>query len=351
MSQPHRPVLEINIHTYPHHTMGFEKEKKSVPRSERKAKKRKAEDAIPDVPEDYADEEPVEEKSSKKRKHTEDDEAKPEKKSKKEKKDKVEKDADVEMKEVEKDDDDKAQDGEEGPRLSKKERKALRKAKEAAEKAANPLPEGAPLETETSKKEASDKKTDDSAKATPAAGAKPVRLDADGNPIKKKNNRNREKKRLAAAALAASGEKAPPRFIVFVGNLPYTATKEKIEKHFAAVHPKSVRHLTDKATGKSRGTAFVEFEGYDHMKTALRTMHHTTFEDGTKEGRKINVELTAGGGGNTKDRKAKIYEKNHKLTEQRTRKIGEEEKQKLEKRGIPAADQSGIHPSRRARVA
>lgn len=268
--------------------MGFEKEKKSVPRSERKAKKRKAEDAIPDVPEDYAEEEPVEEvKSSKKRKHTEDDESKPEKKSRKEKK--AEKNDDAEMNEAENDDKD-AQDGEEGPRLSKKERKALRKAKEAAEKAANPPVEGAPLETDTSKKEASDKKTD--AESKPAPVAKPVRLDADGNPIKKKNNRNREKKRLAAAALAASGEKAPPRFIVFVGNLPYTATKEKIEQHFASVHPKSVRHLTDKATGKSRGTAFVEFEGYDHMKTALRTMHHTQFDDGSKEGRRINVELT-----------------------------------------------------------
>ena len=60
---------------------------------------------------------------------------------------------------------------------------------------------------------------------------------------------------------------------------------------------------------------------------------------------------SAGGGGNTKDRKAKIYEKNHKLTEQRTRKIGEEEKQKSEKRAMPVEDVSGIHPSRRARVA
>ena len=55
-------------------------------------------------------------------------------------------------------------------------------------------------------------------------------------------------------------------------------------------------------------------------------------------------------------------EKNEKLSEQRTRKIGEEEKQKLEKRTgvkvdtLPGAkatkeDKEGIHPSRRARVA
>lgn len=79
-------------------------------------------------------------------------------------------------------------------------------------------------------------------------------------------------------------------------------------------------------------------------------------------GRKLIVEYSAGGGGNTKERKAKIVEKNEKLAEQRTRKIGEEEKQKLEKRtGVkvdtPAGakatkeDKEGIHPSRRARVA
>lgn len=79
-------------------------------------------------------------------------------------------------------------------------------------------------------------------------------------------------------------------------------------------------------------------------------------------GRKLTVPYSAGGGGNTKERKAKIVEKNEKLAEQRTRKIGEEEKLKLEKRtgvkvdtpaGVKATkeDKEGIHPSRRARVA
>jgi nucleolar protein 6 len=87
------------------------------------------------------------------------------------------------------------------------------------------------------------------------------------------------------------------------------------------------------------------------MKTCLKTYHHSEFDDKKSPARKINVELTAGGGGNTKARKGKIAEKNSKLTEQRTRRIGEEEKQKLVKRGVPEEDQSGIHPSRRARVA
>ena len=287
------------IHPHQHQsittaTMGFEKEKKSVPRSERKAKKRKAEDAIPDVPEDYAEEQLDEQVKTKKRK-ADAEEPKKEKKSKKSKPE--EKTEDFEMTEAApaKEDKEEGSDGEsqdpDAPRLSKKERKALRKAKEAAERLANPPVEGEAL-VEKSIAPKTDEKAEKPAKPEPRS-AKPIPLDANGNPVKKKNNRNREKKRLAAAALAASGEKAPPRFIVFVGNLPFNATKETVEKHFGSVHPKSVRYLTDKVTKKGKGAAFVEFEGYDHMKTALRTMHHTEFDAGDgREKRKINVELT-----------------------------------------------------------
>lgn len=76
------------------------------------------------------------------------------------------------------------------------------------------------------------------------------------------------------------------------GNLPFTATKESIEKHFAKVKPASVRPLSDKKTGKPKGCAFVEFDGYDHMKTVLSLYHHSTFDDGLSPARKINVELT-----------------------------------------------------------
>ena len=62
----------------------------------------------------------------------------------------------------------------------------------------------------------------------------------------------------------------------------------------------------------------------------------------------------AGGGGNTKDRKAKIQAKNTKLNEERVRKIHEEEKAKAEKamegQKQAAIDESAIHPSRRRMV-
>lgn len=77
------------------------------------------------------------------------------------------------------------------------------------------------------------------------------------------------------------------------GNLPFSATTESVAKHFAAVKPKSVRHLTQKDNpSKSKGIAFVEFDGYDHMKTCLKLFHHSNFDDGISSARKINVELT-----------------------------------------------------------
>ena len=77
-----------------------------------------------------------------------------------------------------------------------------------------------------------------------------------------------------------------------IGNLPFTATNDSIRRHFAKVQPQSIRHSTDKETGKSKGFAFLEFEGYDRMKTCLKLYHHSSFDDGETSARKLNVELT-----------------------------------------------------------
>ncbi|KAI1628642.1 hypothetical protein EDD37DRAFT_644432 [Exophiala viscosa] len=173
--------------------------------------------------------------------------------------------------------------------------------------------------------------------------------------------------------------KAEARFIVFVGNLPYDVTADQIRQHFIKIAPSSVRLTTDKQTGRSKGFAFLEFDAYDKMKTCLKLYHHSIFdpsgktgdEDGQepthderKKGRKINVELTAGGGGGkSKDRKAKIRTKNEKLDEerarQRTKEKEEKEKTAHKKKAAPGtganaagASESGgpgngaIHPSR-----
>ena len=77
-----------------------------------------------------------------------------------------------------------------------------------------------------------------------------------------------------------------------IGNLPYTATDESIGEHFAKISPKSIRHRKDKDTGKSKGFAFLEFEGYGRMKTCLKLYHQSIFEDRQSPARKLNVELT-----------------------------------------------------------
>ncbi|KAL0090764.1 hypothetical protein F4703DRAFT_1835067, partial [Phycomyces blakesleeanus] len=106
------------------------------------------------------------------------------------------------------------------------------------------------------------------------------------------------------------------RFIVFVGNLPYNTTKEELEKHFESVGGvTSVRLLTDKQTGKPKGFAFMEFESSKHLSKAL-AFHHTLFKK-----RQMNVELTAGGGGNKSTaRKDKLKVKNERLQEERQKK-------------------------------
>ena len=79
---------------------------------------------------------------------------------------------------------------------------------------------------------------------------------------------------------------------ILVGNLPFSATTESINQHFAKVRPRSVRHRTQKDTDKSKGFAFLEFDAYDRMKTCLKSYHHSNFDDGKSPSRKINVELT-----------------------------------------------------------
>ncbi|KAK3388974.1 hypothetical protein B0T20DRAFT_324228, partial [Sordaria brevicollis] len=190
---------------------------------------------------------------------------------------------------------------------------------------------------------------------------------------KDKKNKNKEETTEETKDEEANEEEQPQqngakgaRFIIFVGNMPYSVTADQIKEHFASVHPISVRLLThrDNPT-KSKGTAFVEFGRFDHMKTALEKFHHSEMLDDKGVARKINVELSAGGGGKTAHRQDKIKEKNRKLNEERLNRQQNQEKAKAEKAAAkanePAAegaaaapvernDEDAIHPSRRARV-
>lgn len=108
--------------------------------------------------------------------------------------------------------------------------------------------------------------------------------------------------------------------------MSYDTTAAGLAAHFEkeiGTKP-SVRLLTTKGTpatmyhkaseSRSRGIAFVEFASSGALQAGLR-LHHTELD-----GKRINVELTAGGGGGTDDRKQKIAERNERIGEQRKRK-------------------------------
>ncbi|KAK7059184.1 hypothetical protein VNI00_001811 [Paramarasmius palmivorus] len=109
-----------------------------------------------------------------------------------------------------------------------------------------------------------------------------------------------------------------PRYILFLGNLKYSTTKESIATHFSVCEPPpSIRLLTPKSTSssktstKSKGCAFLEFANRNALQQALK-LHHSKLD-----GRTINVELTAGGGGNSEKRISKLQERNKKLHKDR----------------------------------
>ncbi|KAG8986816.1 hypothetical protein FRB95_003244 [Tulasnella sp. JGI-2019a] len=124
-------------------------------------------------------------------------------------------------------------------------------------------------------------------------------------------------------------KKKKGRYILFVGNLAYTTTAEAITRHFTLRAPKSkdgpdakplvpkaakrpnVRLGTMKGSNAPKGYAFVEYSEPADLQRGL-ALHHTELD-----GRQINVEMTAGGGGNTEKRRQKVMEKNKKVLEQR----------------------------------
>ncbi|RMD39509.1 hypothetical protein DV735_g5628, partial [Chaetothyriales sp. CBS 134920] len=158
-------------------------------------------------------------------------------------------------------------------------------------------------------------------------------------------------------------------------------TTEALEKHFSGVAPFSLRHSTDKASGKSKGFAFIEFDHYDRMKTCLQLYHHSYFNpdapnagpgnDGSNlegeagaaegqgqdkgqkmkskkdKGRRINVELTAGGGGKSSRRQERIKLKNQKLAEQRERKVkrAHEQREKEKSKAAERENQGAAGPT------
>ncbi len=100
-------------------------------------------------------------------------------------------------------------------------------------------------------------------------------------------------------------------YILFIGQLSYDTTKESLLQHFQTeladddgfdINEQTcqIRLLTDAKTKKSRGMAFVELSTPELMHACLK-LHKTMLE-----GRRINVEKSAGGGKHSEQRKEKL---------------------------------------------
>ncbi|VEU24348.1 DEKNAAC105569 [Brettanomyces naardenensis] len=206
------------------------------------------------------------------------------------------------------------------PKLSKKQLKALAFKAKNSEKAAKQLEE-----VKVQKREEEE-------------------LKAQQKPKKRKTRRGHHGKGKPSL-------RSGPRFILFVGNLPYDVNEKELKEHFKVGKPDVIRIRKDK------GIAFMEFlTGNGHIQgriDACLALHHSVMKN-----RKINVELTAGGGGNSQNRLGKIKTKNEKLLKERVEKIKKSKTKPAEK--VSEEDESsttatleetgGIHPSRLALI-
>lgn len=208
-------------------------------------------------------------------------------------------------------------------RERKKEKKEKKKAEKEEKEAKKPKKDKSKYNNKTRKEKKDERKNiqdlpedvnADESSERGAAIAEPVvnqpeaKTNGDAIQDKKDKKGKKEKKKAEKPETSASkdvpqGEDAidldastatkPGRNIVFVGNLPYTATAATITAHFASLKPVAVRCLTKKEDPKvCRGIAFIEFSSPAHQRTCLDKFHHSMFEDGVSEPRRINVELT-----------------------------------------------------------
>ncbi|AGO10314.1 AaceriABL142Cp [[Ashbya] aceris (nom. inval.)] len=134
------------------------------------------------------------------------------------------------------------------------------------------------------------------------------------------------------------------RFLVFVGSLPKGITESELQAHFKTSSPDVIRLRPDK------NIAFLEFDGKKDPSTIQRRMDIALLQHGTQlKGKKINVELTVGGGGNSQQRLEKLRQKNDKLSEERSTRMKamiQESRAKKTSTEDESRVAKGVHPDR-----
>ncbi|EKC97522.1 hypothetical protein A1Q2_08186 [Trichosporon asahii var. asahii CBS 8904] len=181
-----------------------------------------------------------------------------------------------------------------------------------------------------------EKKKDDSADGEKAGGKKKrKRTDGDGTEDAEIEGYGKVQKHRRVTEPKPKKEVAQ-RFILFLGNIGFKTTKDEVAAHFkeSVGRIPAVRLLTDKATGKSRGIAFLELANGNELQSALK-QHHSILN-----GKRINVELTAGGGGKSEGRREKLKQRNERVSTQREKRE-KEAKEKEAKAKAAKGDQAG----------
>jgi RNA recognition motif-containing protein len=66
---------------------------------------------------------------------------------------------------------------------------------------------------------------------------------------------------------------------LYVGNLPYSVTEDALERTFSGVgRVESVKIITDRDTGRSKGFAFVEMSSDSEASTAISELNGTDLD-------------------------------------------------------------------------
>lgn len=155
---------------------------------------------------------------------------------------------------------------------------------------------------------------------------KDKRMKLKSAPLRQKSTKQEQEKTKAVTSPEAGEQeeksqksegKTKKRYILFLGNLPFTVKEEDVKSHFRCTGKdtiKQVRMLTKK-TGESKGCAFLEFNNKFSYWKALN-LHHSVIA-----GRKINVEVTCGGGGNGEKRQKRLRERKSKFRKGRKKNI------------------------------
>uniref|UniRef100_A0A0L0NWP1 RRM domain-containing protein n=1 Tax=Candidozyma auris TaxID=498019 RepID=A0A0L0NWP1_CANAR len=229
-------------------------------------------------------------------------------------------------------------------KLSKKQQKALlfKKSKEEREQELAAKAEKKEKTEKKEKKEKKDVKEGEEESSKRKADDSSEAVEGEEQPKKKRKTRRGKKGK------GVNGGKGP-RFILFVGNLPYDIKEPELVAHFKNANPDRIR------IRKEKGIAFLEFDN-DNSEIQSKMEHALRMHKLMIRNRKINVELTVGGGGNSENRQQKLKEKNEKLEEERKERIKKQNEALRKEKGAHgnedevegASGQPAMHPARAA---